>query len=199
MNNMAISENLSVLRQFRGKALWTALAVLLDGEGCISILKNNRPAPLLVQYSVNLNFTNTNGEWLEAWRQRLEKGNLFTLEQPKERNWKARYNWIVADKASVVYILKKIQPYLICKREQAQVAIDFIQNKVVLPFGERNHVRPSELELTRREELYNRMRQLNKKGRRESVETIRQDPRTGCDIVRSPEQPGAQDANVLAE
>jgi hypothetical protein len=148
---------------------------------------------------VNLNFTNTNGEWLEAWRQRLEKGNLFELKQPEERNWKNRYNWIITDKASVVYILKKILPYLICKREQAQVAIDFIQNKVVLPFGERNHVRPSELELTRREDLYIRMRQLNQKGRRESVETIRQGPRPGCDIVRSPEQPGAQDANVLAE
>jgi hypothetical protein len=147
---------------------------------------------------VNLNFTNTNGEWMEAWRQRLEKGTLHCLSN-KGTAWKDRYNWIVADKAGVVHILKKIQPYLIAKREQAQVAIDFIQNKVVLPFGERNHVKPSELELTRREDLYNRMRQLNQKGRRESVETIRQDPRTGCDIVRSPEQPGAQDANVLAE
>jgi hypothetical protein len=198
-NNLAISENLAIMRQFRGKALWAALATLFDGEGCITILRNERKGTdLLVQFTVRLDVANTNGDWLKAWKLRVEKGNLFLYEQT-ERKWKDRYNWVINKKADVVYILKRILPYLIVKREQAQIALDLIENKIIVPFGTRAWERPGELELTRRENLYNRMRYLNKKGRRESVETIRQVSQVESDIVRSSEQPEAPYDNAMVE
>lgn len=197
-NNLAISENPSLSRQLRGKTLWASLATLIDGEGCIGILKATRPSGLFA-YSPDIRIVNTNLAWLVAWQQRVDRGYLNSFKQKTDTNWKDRHTWIISKKADVVYILKRILPYLFCKQEQARLVIQAIEEKVSLPHGERAWTRPSEQELARREGLYQRMRQLNRKGRSESVETIRQTSHVEGDIVRSSEQPEAQHDNVVAE
>lgn len=196
-NNLAISENPSLSRQLRGKALWASLATLIDGEGCIGILKGTRPSGLFA-YSPDIRVVNTNRNWMAAWQNRTGRGYINSFSN-KNTKWKDRHTWIIAKKADVIYILKKILPYLFVKREQAEIAIRAIEEKVSLPHGARAWNRPSEQELARREDLYQRMRTLNKKGRSESVETTRQTSIQEDDIVRSSEQPEAQHDNVVAE
>lgn len=194
-NNLAITEN-GALHQLRGKALWASLATLIDGEGCISISKGIRESGIHA-YAVCISVVNTNIAWLNAWQARLEKGAVRGFI-PANGNWKARATWQVSKKADVVYILKRILPYLFCKIEQAKLAIDFIESKVCLPHGERAWQRPSEEELLRREFAYQRMRKLNAKGNPERLYAEHPTTEDG-DIVRPTEPSVELGANVLAQ
>jgi hypothetical protein len=193
--NLAISENLDLNRQLRGKALWSALATLIDGEGCICLLKNKKESGIHQYYPV-ISVVNTNIAWLTAWCTRIQKGAIRGFV-PQSHNWKARATWQINKKADVVFILKRILPFLFCKREQALTILEHIEKKVCLPYGERNHQRPSEEELLRREVTYLKMRTLNAKG-------IRRDytpdtPIRGSDIVRTIEPSMELDDNALVQ
>jgi len=194
-NNLAITENLVShnLRQLRGKALWAALATLIDGEGCICLLKNKKESGIHQYYPV-ISVVNTNIAWLNAWCERVEKGAVRGFI-PSNNNWKARATWQINKKADVVYILKRVLPFLFCKVEQALTILDFIENKVILPYGERNHQRPSEVELLRRNAAYIKMRQLNAKGNPERL--YAEHPELDGDIVRPTEPSVELDDNVL--
>lgn len=182
------------LRQLRGKALWAALATLIDGEGCICIQKGLREGGV-TQYSAVISIVNTNIAWLNAWRERVGRGAVRGFI-PSNGIWKARATWQIAKKADVVYILKRVLPYLFCKVEQAETAIDFIENKIILPYGVRAHAKPSMEELSRREAVYFKMRRLNAKGNPERL--YAEQPLRADDIVRPVEQSTELDDNVLA-
>jgi hypothetical protein len=193
LNNLAISENLAVLRQFRGKALWTALATLFDAEGCIVLNKSTANQERSQQYIMRLQVANTNMEWLESWARRIGRGNTYFYPSTNPKHSAYGY-WCIQKKADVVYILKKILPYLIIKKEQARLLIEFTQGK----FTKGNGQGPSGQELARRERIFQRMRVLNKRGPSESVETIRQTSRVEDDIVPPMEPSMELDVNVLA-
>lgn len=183
------------LRQLRGKALWAALAVLIDGEGCITVLRTKRPGGV-DQYTPVISVVNTNIEWLHAWRDRLDRGTIRGFV-PSNNRWKARATWQINRKADVVYVLKQIAPYLFCKQQQAALVCSLIQNKISgqNAVGAHGRTAPPETELFRREAIYSEIRALNAKG-------IRRDymPSTlvGDDIVRAAEPPAEPHANVAA-
>lgn len=193
-NNSTITEKGSNLSQLRGKALWAALATLVDGEGCICIQKGLREGGV-TQYSPVISVVNTNVAWLNAWRNRVERGAVRGFI-PANGNWKARATWQISKKADVVYILKRILPYLFCKVEQAVTVINFIEDKVVVPFGVRAWTKPSEEELLRRESAYLKMRKLNAKGNPERLYV--EQPLEVGDIVQPIEPSIEQGANDLA-
>lgn len=179
-NNLAISENSELNPQLRGKALWTALATLIDGEGCICLLKATRVSGVH-SYSPVISIVNTNIPWLEAWKSRIGRGGIRGFI-PSNGRWKARATWQISKKADVVYILKRILPFLFCKQEQAKLILDVIEKKVCLPHGVRAWQKPSEEELLRREDAYLKMRELNAKGIRRDY--MPDAPKLGSDIVR---------------
>ena len=183
------------LRQLRGKALWAALATLIDGEGCICITKGLREGGV-TQYAAVISVVNTNIAWLNAWRDRVDRGGIRGFI-PSNGKWKSRATWQISKKADVVYILKRVLPYLFCKVEQAGIVIDFIEKKVVVPFGQRAWTTPSEEELLRRENAYLRMRKLNAKGNPERLYV--EDPIVGRDIVPTTEPSVELGANVQAQ
>lgn len=162
-NNSTISVKLEVIRQYRGKALWIALAVLFDAEGCIGLSKVHATS----QYVPALTVFNTDIEWLEAWRDRLGRGIVYTRRVQDTEKHEQSGTWLMKKRSDAIYILKRIIPYLAVKKEQAQLLLSFFEDRP----QKQTHL--GEQELVRREGIYQRMRTLNKKGPSESVETKR--------------------------
>jgi hypothetical protein len=186
-NNLAITVELEILRQYRGKALWTALAVLFDGEGCIGLAHESSKGE---KFNAALTVASTSIAWMEAWQARVERGNLYYYEG-RLSTQKPTVFWKITKRADIVYILKKVQPFLIVKREQASLLVAFFEDKI----GS-NKTWLGEEERLRRRKIYDRMRELNKKGPSESVETKCQTSEVEDVIVptvATPTEPSAND------
>jgi hypothetical protein len=187
VKNSTITENTKAIWQFRGKALWTALATLIDGEGCISMQlsksgNSNR-------YHPNITVGGTCVEWIKAWQERIGRGQLYCYEN-RDRKWKVEAFWKLTNRADIVYILKRVLPYLIVKREQAELVISFYKDKLSV---KTTHL--PEQELARRAAIYDRMRKLNAKGNPERLYV--EHPQVDGDIVRPVEPSTETGDNVL--
>ncbi len=109
------------------------LAGLVDGEGCIHIGKRaskNTPTP---GYTLMLIISQSNGDFLKYWMDRVGLGSLHYQEGPsrgsgiKDKyrvNCRRAYAWHIHS-AGAGELIKEILPYLILKREQAELAIEF--------------------------------------------------------------------------
>ena len=186
---------MQALSQFRGKTLWAALAVLIDGEGCIYVGKDMKSNGTLSYYP-GLVVSNTNKAWLDSWQTRTERGYVVPVADKRDDR-KAQYAWKINKRADVVYILKRILPYLFCKAAQAETVISFIEDKVVFAKGHYHDPMNAE-ELQRRENAYQRMRKLNAKGKPERL--YAEGPQVeDRDIVRPTEPSVELGANVLTQ
>lgn len=101
------------------------LAGLLDGEGCILIMKT-RPEKaarfVSPSYVLRVSIAMTHKETIE-WIHNTFGGN-FGLSRKAKNGWKAVWRWnFHSQKASD--LLKLMLPYLITKRNEAIVAIEF--------------------------------------------------------------------------
>lgn len=130
-------------------------AGIFDGEGHvgISVVKNGRG---YVYHRLMINVTSTNLEvlqWLfERWNGVLHNPRYFAKEE-----WRTAHRWTAADGRAMRF-LQNIEPYLIIKREQAQLAIQFQQTKGKGGFGST----PPDLEA--RESLRKQISSLNRSG-----------------------------------
>lgn len=186
-NNSAITVELEILRQYRGKALWTALATLIDGEGYVGLLRDR---PESTHFCPTIVIANTCHAWMQAWRDRLGRGRLYIQDRNPETQ-KSALRWVVNKRADAVYILKHILPYLIVKRERAELLLSFYTGRPL------KGTWLGEEELLRREKIYWRLRDLNKKGPSESVETKRRTSLGEDVIVQAAELSAELDANDL--
>ena len=93
-------------------------AGLFDGEGCITT--NGLPT------GFRLSVTNTDRRLLEFLESSLGGyiNNQYLPENPK---WRTAWKWLVTDKSNVHRILTTLEPYLISKKDQARLVIDFIE------------------------------------------------------------------------
>lgn len=197
-NNLTITENPAreVLRQFRGKALWTALATMVDAEGNISIRKNRTKwNPIYTPY---IKLGNSDINWLDAWAWRIGRGNLMSNGTVPE-GCKPMFKVEILRRADVVYILKHILPYLVCKRQQAELALEFLEKKTLFHLEDgasKYSKRVPQQELDWREECFQKMLKLNARGipRDYMLDT----PSEGSDIVRPVESSTEQHDNVAA-
>ena len=146
------------------KTKWSYLAALIDGEGCISIYRrlsdgekytrvhkvkaNTNPYN---QFSMRISIANTNltlMKWLIT-----SFGGVYYLKREGNGKHKTSYEWRPKGRANVEKLLLGILPYMIMKTEQAKIALEYIRMTLS---GERN---PS-----KREELYLKAKDLNRKG-----------------------------------
>jgi hypothetical protein len=102
------------------------IAGIVDGEGCIHIVKRN-PTYRCKSYSYNvlLNISNTDDDVLNWITTLIGVGNVNKINmenKPKYR--KQMYQYQVAS-TRAIYFLKLILPYLHIKKEQALLAIEF--------------------------------------------------------------------------
>jgi len=138
-------------------------AGILDGEGCFGIsrcVKRGHPA-----YHTRVSVTNTSAQ-LMRWLLDHFGGAVCLRSKTQHSNpnanplrWKPSFEWKCADKA-VAEFLPLVLPYLVIKREQATLVIEY--RKTVLRKGGEKPL-PAGI-VQHRDQLKSRLSLLNKKG-----------------------------------
>lgn len=134
------------------------VAGFIDGEGSIGIIKTYGRHGQSPTYLIRLEVSNTNREIITFLRDLFGGG----LQPDKKRNpaWKDSYKWVVAAKQAKD-IIEQITPYLRLKKQQAELALELAKG---LGHFYAHHQQLPQCELERREQLYQRMRVLNRRG-----------------------------------
>jgi hypothetical protein len=146
------------------KTKWSYLAGLIDGEGCISIAHRIQEGEKLTRihktrantnpykmFSLRICITNTYVplmKWLIA-----NFGGVYYQKREASEKHKASYEWRPKGRANVEKMLLGILPYMVIKKEQTQIALEYTRMTID---GERNP--------DKREQLYLRLKNLNQKG-----------------------------------
>lgn len=139
------------------KAKFGYLAGIIDGEGCITIsrgFKDNN----VINYNSIVMVTNTNEQvikWLQG-----NFGGGFYKSKPNNFVSKPSFRWRLLKKHDIEMLLLATIPYLIIKKEQAKILLEFVRLS-------RND------DVQKRQELCSKIMALNKRG--VSVETNTQD------------------------
>lgn len=125
-------------------------AGLIDGEGCIDIGINkslyNRGLAKNPQYIVRVTIHMTDVAPLE-YLQSIFGGSVIKRNRTAKSykpHWKDSYDWKIASK-SATDLLAEIEPYLINKREQALVALEFTPNVCGVKLTSEDHSKRSSL------------------------------------------------------
>ena len=158
-----------LVKATRGKVDLTAteisyMAGVVDSDGCISIGKmkghyNKAQRRVTPRYVLALIVTNTSPD-LMNWLVEKFGGRMKARKRVKP-NHKTTWNWVI-DHGKALHALRLIKPYLIIKKEQAKIGIDFIEKWISPNGGQGSTVLPEEV--SRRESLYQRMKILNQVG-----------------------------------
>lgn len=99
---------------------WSYLSGFIDGEGSIVIY--NKPK----HKRVSVYIPNTNKDVVYKIHKFLKCGNVYEYDR-KPKIWKPYYVFKITAHKKVLYILKKIQPFVIVKKEKVEKAIKFIE------------------------------------------------------------------------
>lgn len=131
------------------------VAGLLDGEGCITISKTPLYRNHLANYKLEVIIVNNCFEPLELCQKQF-RGSLYARKQLLNRH--THFVWrLVAD--SAYKFLKIVSPYLIIKKEQAKLGMEFRKARTNCVPARGRHLSSEELNL--RGAYYQRMKQLN--------------------------------------
>jgi hypothetical protein len=105
---------------------WSYLAGLFDGEGCISICKRkDKFGDNAFIFCIQITNTNT---MLMKWL--VEHfGGVYYSQDGKSRNpkWKPSFRWRVKGRKNEEEFLLGVLPYLVIKRKQALLALEFVR------------------------------------------------------------------------
>lgn len=145
------------------KAKYGYLAGIIDGEGCITIGAGRKAT--CTNYNSIIMITNTNKKLID-WLQQQFGGNYYKI--PAQGNCKEAYRWRFLKQKEIEKLLLAVLPYLIIKRQQAITLLEFVRLS-------------KENASQRREELFQWMKLLNKRGI--SVTTNTQDVCKNCNDV----------------
>lgn len=106
------------------------LAGFMDGEGSFSIVKTYQIKRLKdgtksknIRYHLHIKITNTSLKVLE-WISKNFGGQIGVKKNWPE-NWKQRYDLTITGNKNMESFILSLLPYLIIKREQALVALEF--------------------------------------------------------------------------
>lgn len=97
------------------------LAGLIDGEGCIGI---NKSGPK--QYKLYIQITVCDQDLNIYWQRRTGRGGIYDGRKYTEKNpkWRPTFTWKI-NSNDAYELLEEIYPYLLIKREQADIALEF--------------------------------------------------------------------------
>jgi hypothetical protein len=113
------------------KTNWSYLAGLLDGVGCFTIAGSWKPTKEGKHYlHMNLLISLYNNN-LEVMHWLINHfGGTFYVHHPSEQpNHKAGYSWHPKGANNKELLILGVLPYLIIKKEQAQISLDYIRLK----------------------------------------------------------------------
>jgi hypothetical protein len=134
------------------------LAGFLDGEGGIQITKSLRKDR---EYRLALHptiyFSNTNRLVMEALKRWLNLRSMIVVRYGKRR-YKSIYTLHITGIKNISSLLTKLTPYLIVKRKQAEIMLEYCKNRL-------SHYRGKSRRYNRKEiRLYRTLIRLNKRG-----------------------------------
>jgi hypothetical protein len=101
------------------------LAGFVDGEGCITIVRSAGQARCKIGYSIRVDVGQKDGKLMDLLYG-LYNGHV--CQELKDGKF-AHYRWTVYGK-SAYKILHDIEPFLIIKREQARLAMEFFDRSL---------------------------------------------------------------------
>lgn len=107
------------------------IAGFLDGEGTITISKATNKTG--VHYLPVVQLANTNEKVMKWLCEKLKKLNIsfsFLIDRPKKKNWKECYIIIIREMESIRKFLYEIKDYLIVKRTQAELLLEFVESRL---------------------------------------------------------------------
>jgi hypothetical protein len=149
------------------KVDWSYLAGLFDGEGTFSIYHHKGQSSSGSPYdstALRIEVTNTKIELME-WLVQHFGGQYYSHRRSNSKHCIA-YGWRPKGRSNGERLLLGLLPYLVIKKEQAKVALEYIR----LP-----HNNGFEPELAKkRQEMLTKMQSLNKRGS-SSLETNTQE------------------------
>jgi hypothetical protein len=103
-------------------AAW--LAGLIDGEGCISVVRQVRPDRPSVRYWIQLRLQMTHFPTLERVQELTGIGKVHPRKSHVPEIGKQPWYWNVASREAAD-VLKAVLPYLVTKRIEAELAMEF--------------------------------------------------------------------------
>ncbi len=133
------------------------LAGIIDGEGCFSIYSVTRIDAVMPSPSANLTITNSNRLLLDRCKKIFDELNIkYLYHDPKNGHQRGRRVMRIRVKnySSMRKLIELILPFLVGKRDQASVMLEFVSRA-----GERG-----KLSFDARTELMNRIKELNQRG-----------------------------------
>lgn len=128
------------------------LAGIIDGEGCISACQSTGRG-----FTLYVDVTNTDRRLID-WVAARWPGSTYTTDRSR-RGQKDVHRWMAQNAIRVALVLEAALPYLVIKREQAEIALTLAgmrrnPGRAGYTAGERARMR----------ELYDRLRDLNRRG-----------------------------------
>lgn len=122
------------------------LAGLMDGEGCISITKHQGIHSRTPSYIMRVIIAQANESYLRYWHELTGIGSIN--QKPLNPTC---YDWRITSQEALAF-LKELYPFLILKKDEADIAIKFQESFSVDKRGGRNYIVPKEV-IEKREQL----------------------------------------------
>jgi len=133
------------------------LAGFLDGEGCISIHRHKKIRDKYKQCDLRVEIVNCYLLVIREIAKRLK--TKFIRKTRQNPNWKILYRISIPGNKAM-QILKRLLPYLIVKRKQAKLAIDFQKMKNQKNWKRMNRDKYNKL----KKSYWIKFKKLNKRG-----------------------------------
>lgn len=170
----------------RGKPSETELAYIagiIDGEGYLGMSKNRtkKQRQKSPKYQTEICVVNTNYALIE-WLQ-IRIGGLINTRKKYDEAWKVAYRWRIQESNHSEF-LQAIYPYLVIKRQQAQLIIEYWIKKVK-QYREGRRWEMSNDELNMRESYFQKLKDLNAKGNKERPQRLNESTPQGDATVRT--------------
>jgi len=144
-----------------GKEQLAYLAGIIDGEGSIHISKNKKGYKIGAKnpsHNLRLYITSTNKTLIDWLCLQFGGNTVYKKQHKNNKNQKASWDWYI-DATKAVTILKAVYSYLLIKKPQAQLAIEF-QKQKTNKSGKK--LTPQIIQI--RDNYKNKMMILNKRG-----------------------------------
>lgn len=129
-------------------------AGVLDADGNIAIVKRQKWSKRHDKYHVQIRLGMCDKEVPEWFKNHF--GGSISIRHRHTPKWRDLYTWLISHKSTLKF-LKSIEPYLIVKKAQAQLAVEFQLTKVQRNF---RLIPKTDEEFAKEEEKYLMMRQL---------------------------------------
>ena len=103
------------------------IAGIVDGEGCLNLSKQTNRKDISPVVVVGM----TDVKCVQFLYNITGVGNFFVKHgKQTPKNYKTKYVWAVRGRLEIYLLLKAIYPYLVVKKEQTDVMLEFVERRI---------------------------------------------------------------------